>query len=149
MPAFRGCANWARSNYAGPTTHLCFHAILLLECAAPWPCAAGVCYVRHEGCHWGTPGWRTGRTIVAADAGSREAGGAVRRAVSHHRHHAFRLHQFGFAARLRSDPVQSAELEPAHSRGLVAIGRALRLHRGIAAADARFAAVVSRHGGRG
>src|SRR6266404_234999 len=119
-------------NPADATTqtdyHLYFDSILLLECAAPSPCAAGVCYVRYEGCHRGTPGWRAGRTIVAADAGSREAGRTVRRTVSHHRHHAFQLHQFGFAARFRFDAVQSAELEPAHSRGLVTAGRPWRLH---------------------
>jgi len=105
----------------GNVAQIVFSTISVVRMCRAIAVRCGVCYVRNEGCHWGTPGWRTGRTIVAADAGSREAGGAVRRAVSDHRHHAFQLHQFGFAARIRSDAVQSAELEPAHSRGLVAM----------------------------
>ena len=48
----------------------------------------------------------------------------------------------------RSDPIQSAEPQPACPRGMVAAGWARRLYRGAYAADARLEGVVSGHGRR-
>ena len=104
-------------------------------------------YERHS---WSIACRRGRRAAVSTDAGPGQAGGAVWRALPHHRHHAFQLHQLRAAPGVRPHAVQGAVAEPAHPRRVdgdcgAGAGRVLR-------ADAAHAAhrrqLVHGHGGR-
>ena len=93
---------------------------------------------------------RRRRAPLPADQGTRQAGRLLRRALPDHRFHAQQLHQLGPAPHLHRHAVQVAVAQPAHPDGLErGLGRAGRVHRDPAAAEARRRALVSRHRRRG
>src|SRR6266436_1226952 len=127
---------------------LSFSLLLLLEWAASPSAPQGATNVRYAGCYRRTPCRGPGRTPLAAHSRPRQACCSFRRALPHHRHHSLELHQLESPPRFHPHPVQGPELKPPRPRRLVAPRWPRRLHRGPPAADARLAAVVSRHGRR-
>src|SRR5580658_1682923 len=63
--------------------------------------------------------WRCGGTAVSTHARPGQAGSAVWRPLPHHRYHALQLHQLRPAPYLCPHPVQGAQPEPPHPRGMV------------------------------
>ena len=91
-----------------------------------------------------------GRAPVAADERTRQARRLFRRPVPHHRLRPQQLPQLGLPAHLHRHAVQVALAQPARPAGLEhRLGRARRVHRDPAAAEARRRALVSGHGRRG
>ena len=91
-----------------------------------------------------------GRAALAPDAGSRQAGGLLRRPVPDHRLRPQQLHQLRPAPHLHRHAVQVALAQPPHPAGLEhRVGGTRRVHRDPAAAEARRRAVVPGHGRRG
>ena len=98
-----------------------------------------------------TSGGRSRRTAFSADARSSQAGSSLWRAVPHHRHHTFQLHQLRSAPGVHPDAVQGSVAEPAHPRRVdqrCGAG-AGRVHRDSAADAAGERELVHGHGGRG
>ena len=93
---------------------------------------------------------RCRRASVPADPRPRQTGGVFRRALPHHRLHAEQLHQLRPAPHLHRHAIQVAVAQPPHPDGLEhRLGRAGRIRRDSAAAEARQRALVSGHGRRG
>src|SRR5579862_8592598 len=73
-------------------------------------------------------GWWPGRAALAVDAGSRQAGGALWRSVSHHRCDALELPEQRSPPSVCSHAVQSFEPEPARAPRVVGADGAWRIH---------------------
>ena len=87
-----------------------------------------------------------GERLAPADARPRQAGGLFRRPVPHHRLRPEQLPQLGPPPHLHRHAVQVAVAQPPHPPGLEhRVGRARRVHRDPAAAEARRRALVPGH----
>ena len=92
------------------------------------------------------PGRRRRRAPLPADQGAGQARRLLRRPLPDHRFHAVQLRELRLPPHLHRHPVQVALAVAAHPHGLEGVrGRARRVHRDPAAAEARRRALVPRH----